>query len=94
MSIILQLIKRTFQKQSINMVLVAAPPTKRNVEIKARIGDVEAFEKRVDIAKNLTKTEGEILPQHDTFFNVGNGRLKLRIQVSKCDIHENCQTNI
>lgn len=59
---------------------VATPPSKRNIEIKARIaGDVE-FEKRVDIAKDLSKSNGELIPQHDVFFNVPNGRLKLRYQ--------------
>lgn len=59
-----------------------AEETKRNIEIKARIGSNEEFQRRIDIAKELTKTDGEILPQHDTFFNVPNGRLKLRIEVS------------
>lgn len=53
-------------------------PTKRNIEIKARIANEEEFSKRVNIAKKLTDTEGEIIPQHDVFFNVTNGRLKLR----------------
>lgn len=56
-------------------------PTKRNIEIKARIHDEESFEKRISIAKNLTKIDGVILNQHDVFFNVSSGRLKLRMQV-------------
>lgn len=57
-----------------------APPNKRNIEIKARIADEAEFEKRVKIAKDLSNTDGEIIPQHDVFFNVPNGRLKLRYQ--------------
>lgn len=56
------------------------PPNKRNIEIKARIANDTEFQKRVNIAKTLTNTDGEIIPQHDVFFNVTNGRLKLRYQ--------------
>lgn len=56
-------------------------PEKRNIEIKARIADDDEFRKRVDIAKQLTKTEGQILKQRDVFYKVPAGRLKLRIQV-------------
>lgn len=55
---------------------------KRNIEIKARIQNEQEFEKRINIAKELTKTEGEILKQHDIFYNVRDGRLKLRNEVS------------
>ena len=48
----------------------------RNVEIKACVRDVNAFRRR---AESLTETPGEILDQHDTFFVVPNGRLKLRV---------------
>lgn len=57
-----------------------APENKRNIEIKARIANDAEFQKRVQIAKNLTNTDGELIPQHDVFFNVTNGRLKLRYQ--------------
>lgn len=57
-----------------------APASKRNIEIKARIANDEEFEKRVKIAKKLTNTDGEIIPQYDVFFNVTNGRLKLRYE--------------
>lgn len=57
-----------------------APSNKRNIEIKARIANDAEFEKRVQIAKELTGGNGELLPQHDVFFNVTNGRLKLRYQ--------------
>lgn len=62
-----------------------SPPViqaKRNIEIKARIQNEQEFEKRINIAKELTKTEAEILIQHDIFYNVREGRLKLRIEVS------------
>lgn len=55
--------------------------TKRNIEIKARIADDAAFAKRVEIAKKLTNTNGEVLNQRDVFYKVANGRLKLRMQV-------------
>lgn len=56
-------------------------PSKRNIEIKARIVNDAGFEKRVEIAKSLTSTGGEILIQRDVFYKVSNGRLKLRMQV-------------
>lgn len=62
------------------MESILAIPSKRNIEIKARIADHTEFEKRVKIAKDLTNTEGEVIPQHDVFFNVPNGRLKLRYE--------------
>lgn len=55
--------------------------SKRNIEIKARIpGDIE-FERRVNVAKELCGGDGELLKQHDIFYNVNEGRLKLRFQV-------------
>lgn len=56
-------------------------PEKRNVEIKARLADDAAFEKRVEIAKQLTNTDGMILNQRDVFYKVNAGRLKLRMEV-------------
>lgn len=50
----------------------------RNIEIKAQIADEEAFQKKVAIAKQLTGSSGEIIKQHDVFFNADKGRLKLR----------------
>ncbi|KAJ8982971.1 hypothetical protein NQ317_001411 [Molorchus minor] len=47
----------------------------RNIEIKARIRDINVL---ISKAKNLSKEEGKILKQHDTFFYVPKGRLKLR----------------
>ncbi|XP_062588454.1 adenylate cyclase CyaB-like [Saccostrea cucullata] len=46
-----------------------------NVEIKASIASLSEFKKK---AKELSRTEGEELIQEDVFFNVPNGRLKLR----------------
>lgn len=48
----------------------------RNVEIKARVTDVEELHKR---AKELSNSTGEVLNQEDTFFNSPQGRLKLRV---------------
>lgn len=56
-------------------------PEKRNIEIKARLADEAAYEKRVAIAKKLTNTDGMILNQRDVFYKVNNGRLKLRVEV-------------
>lgn len=55
-----------------------APADERNIEIKAKVGSDEEFEKRIQIAKDLTKTEPELIEQRDVFFNSQNGRLKLR----------------
>lgn len=57
-------------------------PEKRNVEIKARLADDAAYDKRVEIAKQLTNTDGMILNQRDVFYKVNNGRLKLRMEVN------------
>jgi len=48
----------------------------RNVEIKARIRDVEDFSARL---KALKPTSPLVLVQEDIFFPVSRGRLKLRI---------------
>ena len=54
---------------------------KRNIEIKAKLTQQE-FEEKLEIAKDLTgQTQPEILNQHDVFFKVPNGRLKLRYEV-------------
>jgi len=48
-----------------------------NIEIKARVDDFEALKAR---AESLSDRPLKIIPQEDTFFNTGKGRLKLRIQ--------------
>lgn len=53
-------------------------PNQRNIEIKARLANATEYDRRVAIAKELTQTTGEIIKQHDVFYNVTNGRLKLR----------------
>lgn len=63
------------------MSATTVEPKKRNIEIKARIADDGGYEKRVEIAKSLTNTAGEVLNQRDVFYKVPNGRLKLRVQV-------------
>jgi len=48
----------------------------RNVEIKARLGDIKIQQK---IAANLSNSGPTIIRQEDIFFKTNNGRLKLRI---------------
>lgn len=50
----------------------------RNIEIKAQLKDEVDFLEKCEIAFKLTGKEAEIIKQHDVFFNVTNGRLKLR----------------
>ena len=47
-----------------------------NIEIKARVQDFAAIKSR---AEKLSDTPVEVIPQEDTFFNVPQGRLKLRV---------------
>ncbi|XP_059351615.1 uncharacterized protein LOC130702335 [Daphnia carinata] len=49
--------------------------TARNIEIKAKIHDVNAVIKKV---AEVCKMEMEVIEQCDTFFKTENGRLKLR----------------
>ena len=46
-----------------------------NVEIKARVDDVDALKEK---ASKLSGGEPVTIRQEDTFFNVTEGRLKLR----------------
>lgn len=46
-----------------------------NTEIKAKVNDPELLISRV---KQLTNVDCIIIKQHDTFFKVSDGRLKLR----------------
>ena len=52
----------------------------RNIEIKARISDVDFCTTQ---ARSLSGAEPDIIEQEDTFFNCQNGRLKLRILSSE-----------
>ncbi|CAG9762426.1 unnamed protein product [Ceutorhynchus assimilis] len=47
----------------------------RNIEIKAKVSDLKQL---LEKAKILAGQEAIIIKQHDTFYNVPNGRLKLR----------------
>ncbi|XP_064635533.1 uncharacterized protein LOC135492817 isoform X2 [Lineus longissimus] len=47
-----------------------------NVEIKALVPDIQRLH---CLAKKLSRSEGTLIEQEDTFFNVSNGRLKLRV---------------
>ncbi|MGB8212999.1 MAG: class IV adenylate cyclase [Anaerolineales bacterium] len=46
-----------------------------NIEIKARIRDLEGLRRR---AEGLSDTPVQVIPQEDTFFHTSQGRLKLR----------------
>lgn len=48
----------------------------RNVEIKARVRDADAMQRRIEDAAG---TKGQLMEQEDVFFPCPNGRLKLRI---------------
>lgn len=48
----------------------------RNIEIKARIDDLDSLER---LARALADGEPELIAQDDTFFACPNGRLKLRV---------------
>lgn len=62
---------------------MTAEDHRRNIEIKAKLANEKEFKEKVEIAKKLTENQqGEILVQHDVFFKVPNGRLKLRYEVS------------
>uniref|UniRef100_A0A4W3GI72 Si:ch211-156b7.4 n=1 Tax=Callorhinchus milii TaxID=7868 RepID=A0A4W3GI72_CALMI len=58
-----------------NLLTVFQVEMPRNVEIKAR---VRAAEPLVENAKRLSCSEGTLILQEDVFFNVPEGRLKLR----------------
>ena len=47
----------------------------RNVEIKAKIRD---YDKLMAGVQAMCSSHGEVMKQEDVFFNVPNGRLKLR----------------
>ena len=47
----------------------------RNVEIKARLSNIEST---LDLVKSIADTGPEVLVQEDTFFQSSKGRLKLR----------------
>lgn len=72
---------------SLGKMITAVEQEKRNIEIKARLADDAAYEKRIEIAKHLTNTDGIMLNQRDVFYNVNTGRLKLRMEV--CYIWKN-----
>ncbi|XP_036319171.1 uncharacterized protein LOC118733745 [Rhagoletis pomonella] len=58
------------------------PADERNIEIKARVGSDKEFERRVQMARELTQSTGEVLEQRDVFFNIlddtDGARFKLR----------------
>ncbi|XP_031828759.2 uncharacterized protein LOC116425324 [Nomia melanderi] len=47
----------------------------RNIEIKAKVNNPEHL---ISLTKELTDSDCTIIKQHDTFFKVAEGRLKLR----------------
>jgi len=56
----------------------------RNVEVKARVRDIDALRRRVE---SLSDTAVAVLEQRDTFFVVPRGRLKLRVLApDRCEL--------
>lgn len=51
------------------------PDLMRNVEIKARVKDLDVL---IKTAETVSKSGGTIIKQEDTFFKVPQGRLKIR----------------
>ena len=47
-----------------------------NIEIKARVKDFDTLKER---AERLSDLPVQVIPQEDTFFNIPQGRLKLRV---------------
>ena len=56
-----------------------------NVEIKARVSDIKTLHNK---AAELSNSSGTLIVQEDTFFNVPQGRLKLR-ELKVCTPHSN-----
>lgn len=70
------------------------PDKHRNVELKARLGGEEGYERRVAIAKQLTGADGTVITQRDVFFHATTGRLKLRyLEVSTSETSRAKQTD-
>lgn len=55
----------------------------RNVEIKARLSGKDHWKQLINLASDLTKSNGETICQKDVFFNSKQGRLKLRYLKNK-----------
>jgi len=68
---------------------------RRNIEIKAKLANIYEFYDKVEIAKELTgEGQAEIIVQHDVFFKVPNGRLKLRYETDKAKLVQYSRDNI
>lgn len=79
MMMIRYLMSVSFLRSKLNHCIMSLSTEKsRNIEIKAYIDSKEEFNRRIQIAKELTESDGETIPQRDVFFNTTNGRLKLR----------------
>ncbi len=48
----------------------------RNIEVKARVANLVELQQRLEV---ISDSSLEIIPQEDTFFQVPDGRLKLRV---------------
>jgi len=59
----------------------------RNVEIKAKVQNLSDLLSR---AKDVSKSNGEILKQSDVFFKSEKGRLKLREEVRNFKFLTDC----
>ncbi len=63
-------------RRSLSQLKVFEFKMPRNVEVKARVDDIDLLAKT---ASELCQTEGTVIDQNDTFFVTEKGRLKLRV---------------
>lgn len=62
----------------------------RNVEIKAKVDNMEALKR---LAEDRSGQKPTVILQRDTFFKVASGRLKLRFLQVNCYLQNRCYTH-
>ena len=71
-----QLVISIVNRRSLSQLKVLKFKMPRNVEVKARVDDIDLLAKT---ASELCQFEGTVIDQNDTFFVTEKGRLKLRV---------------
>ena len=71
-----QLVISIVNRRSLSQLKVFKFKMPRNVEVKARVDDIDLLAKT---ASELCQFEGTVIDQNDTFFVTEKGRLKLRV---------------